>query len=150
MKRLTMSCLLLVLSACAHASFDAPAQFAVLDEQGVYAQRATSAHGVVIAVREVSAPEHTSLTFWHDAILQRMQGGQGYAFLAGRDVRAKSGQAGKLLTFGHDQNGRTFDYWVAVYADGKRVTLLEMGGHHDQFEKARPELEHALASLTLR
>jgi hypothetical protein len=138
----------LLLLAC-HPRFDTPVEFARLTEAGGYQQRATSAHGVVIAVRKISAPRDTRLAFWSEAITQRMHAGQGYALLERRDVRAKTGEAGHLLTFGHDQNGQTFDYWVAVFARKKSVVLLEAGGRRDHFEAARPELERALASLEL-
>jgi hypothetical protein len=138
-----------VLGACGHPSFAKPSEFARLDESGSYDERATSAHGVVIAVREVEAPKHTSLAFWSEAIRQRMHAGQGYALIAERDIRAQSGEAGRLLSFGHDQNGHTFDYWVAVFPCNKSVVLLEAGGRRDRFDAARPELERALASVTL-
>jgi hypothetical protein len=141
---------LFLLSACAHTSFDTPKEFAKLDEENSYAQRATTAQGVVIAVREVDAPEDTSLAFWSEAITQRLKAGQGYALLDSRDVQAKSGEAGRLLTFGHDQNGHTYDYWVAVFPQKKRVVVLEAGGRRDYFDKAKPELEQAIASLVLR
>jgi hypothetical protein len=141
---------LCLLGACAHARFETPREFARLDEDGPYTQRVTTAHGVVIAVRAVEAPRHTSVAFWSEAITQRMQAGQGYALLGTRDVKAASGQSGKLLTFGRDQNGQTFDYWVAVFPRKKRVVLLEAGGRRSPFEKARPDIEQALASLTMR
>jgi hypothetical protein len=142
--------LCLALFGCAHAHFDTPREFARLDEESSYAQRATSPRGVVIAVREVEAPEDTSIAFWSEAISLRLHAGQGYALLAEQDVKAKSGQVGKLLRFGHDQNGHTFDYWVAVFPQKNRVVLLEAGGRRDHFEKAKPQVEKALASLTLR
>jgi hypothetical protein len=140
---------LFLLSACAHVSFDTPREFAKLDEHNSYEQRATTAHGVVIAVREVDAPEDTSIAFWSEAITQRLKAGQGYALLESRDVKAKSGEAGRLLGFGHDQNGQTYDYWVAVFPQKKKVVVLEAGGRRDHFEKAKPELEQAIASLVL-
>ena len=141
--------LCVVLFGCAHAQFDTPREFAKLDQESEYAQRATSARGIVIAVREIDAPEDTSIAFWSEAISLRLKSGRGYALLGEQDVKARSGEAGKLLRFGHDQNGHTFDYWVAVFPQHERVVLLEAGGRRDHFEKARPEVEKALASLTL-
>ena len=149
LKSLACLSLCLTLFGCAHAQFDTPHEFARLEEDSSYAQRATSARGIVIAVREIEAPEDTSVAFWSEAISQRLKAGRGYALLSERDVRAKSGQPGKLLVFGHDQNGHTFDYWVAVFPEKKRVVLLEAGGRRDHFEQAKPEIEKALTSLTL-
>jgi hypothetical protein len=146
--RILAVCLFLS-SACAHASFDTPREFAKLDEGGRYTERATSAHGVVIAVREVDAPEDTSVAFWSEAITQRLKAGQGYALLESRDVKARSGEAGRLLGFGHDQNGHTYDYWVAVFPQEKKVVVLEAGGRRDHFAKAKAEVERAIASLEL-
>jgi hypothetical protein len=139
----------LACSACAHARFDTPREFAELDEHSDYTQRTTSAHGVVMAVREVDAPRDTSLSFWSEAITQRMTGGSGYALLSTRDLRARSGEKGQLLAFGHDQNGQTFDYWVAIFPLKKRVVLVELGGRRERFAAVEPELTRALASLTL-
>jgi hypothetical protein len=149
LKSVAFLCLCLTLFGCAHAQFDTPHEFAKLDEKSSYAQRVTSARGIVIAVREIDAPEDTSIAFWSEAISLRLNSGQGYALLGEQDVKAKSGQAGKLMRFGHDQNGHTFDYWVAVFPQKKRVVLVEAGGRRDHFEKAKPEVEKALASLTL-
>jgi hypothetical protein len=139
-----------LLSACGRASFETPTHFAKLGDSERYEQRATSPTGVVIAVRKVQVPEPASLTFWSEAIVQRLRGSQGYALLDTGDVKAESGQAGKLLRFGRDQNGHSFDYWVAVFPDEKRLYLLEAGGRRDRFEKARSEVERAIASVRIR
>jgi hypothetical protein len=149
-KSLVFLLLGLVFFGCAHPQFDTPREFAKLEEESSYAQRATSARGIVIAVRELDAPKDTSIAFWSEAISQRLSAGQGYALLGQQDIKARSGEPGKLLRFGHDQNGHTFDYWVAVFPKAKRVVLVEAGGRRDHFEKAKPEVEKALASLTLR
>jgi hypothetical protein len=138
-----------LLAGCSHAKFQTPPQFAKLAENEHYEQRATSPEGVVIAVRKVDLAEPASVTFWSEAITQRLRGSQGYALLESRDVRAKSGQAGKLLSFGRDQNGHTFDYWVAVFPDQKQLYLLEAGGRRDRFEHAKAQVTQAIASLRI-
>jgi hypothetical protein len=133
-----------------HGRFDTPAHFAKLAESKRYEQRATSPEGIVIAVRKLELAEPASLSFWSDAIVQRLRGGQGYALLQTRDVKAKTGHAGKLLSFGRDQNGHTFDYWVAVFPHRNELYLLEAGGRRDRFERAQPQVQAALASLQIR
>jgi hypothetical protein len=136
------------LSAC-HASFHTPRDFGKLAKQQRYEQRAASPHGVVIAARKVKVPEPAGLGFWSDAIQQRLSAGQGYALLKTSDVRAQTGQAGRLLQFGRDQHGHTFDYWVAVFPQKRRLYLFEAGGRRDRFEQARAQVEKALRSLRL-
>jgi hypothetical protein len=146
---LSLTCLLL-LSACGRASFQTPDNFAKLAEHRSYQQRSTNPEGVVIAARRVDVAEPASLAFWSEAIVQRLRGGEGYALLGTRELRAKSGQAGKLMRFGRDQNGHTFDYWVAVFSKAKQLYLVEAGGRRDRFEKAAGEVERAIASLSIR
>jgi hypothetical protein len=141
---------LLALSACGSASFQTPAHFAKLAKHDAYQQRATNPEGVVIAARRFDVAEPASLAFWSEAIVQRLRGGEGYALLGTRDVRAKSGQAGKLMRFGRDQNGHTFDYWVALFPKANELYLVEAGGRRDRFEKATGEVERAIASVSIR
>lgn len=146
------ACLALCLSCLAgcHAQLSPPSGFAEVPSGDAFVQRVASARGVVLAVRELPAPEGASLAFWRDAIGERLMRGRGYALLEERAVRARTGVVGTLLCFGHDQNGHTYDYWVAVFGTSKRVTLVEAGGRRDVFRAARPELEQAIGSLDLR
>lgn len=141
--------LLTVCLAACHASFQTPRTFGKLARQARYEQRAASPHGVVIAVRKVKVREPASLEFWSDAVVQRLSAGQGYALIKAGETRAKSGQSGRLLQFGRDQHGQTFDYWVAVFPRKKRLYLFEAGGRRDRFDKQRAEVEKALRSLSL-
>ncbi|MFT3925695.1 MAG: hypothetical protein QM778_24350 [Myxococcales bacterium] len=136
-------------TACHGASFETPNRFAKLAESERYEQRATNPQGVVVAVRKIDLAEPASLNFWSEAVTQRLQGGQGYALLGEKDVKAQTGHGGKLLYFGRDQNGHTFDYWVAVFPDHKRLYLLEAGGRRDRFDQAKAEIERAIASLRI-
>jgi hypothetical protein len=136
------------LGAC-HASFQTPRMFGKLARQARYEQRAASPQGVVIAVRKVKVPEPASLDFWSDAVVQRLSAGQGYALIKAGEARAKSGQPGRLLQFGRDQHGQTFDYWVAVFPEKRRLYLFEAGGRRDRFDKQRADVEKALRSLSL-
>jgi len=139
-----------LVSACSGARFQTPAKFAKLADSERYEQRATSPQGVVIAVRKIKLAEPATLAFWSEAVSLRLRGGQGYALLGEKDVKAKSGHSGKLLYFGRDQNGHTFDYWVAVFPDHKRLYLLEAGGRRDRFEAAKADVERAVASLYIK
>jgi hypothetical protein len=147
--RALLSLSLSLLLGC-HAQLATPKGFAEIEARGAFVQRATSARGVVIGVRELSAPDGASLDFWRDAITERLVRGRGYALLEEREVRAKHGVVGTLLCFGHDQNGHTYDYWVAVFGGPKRVTLVEAGGRREVFAEAKPAVQAAITSLELR
>ncbi len=136
-------------AACGGATFQTPNKFAKLEQNERYEQRATNPQGVVVAVRKIKLAEPASLSFWSEAVTQRLRGGEGYALLGEKDVKAKSGHDGKLLYFGRDQNGHTFDYWVAIFPDHKRLYLLEAGGRRDRFESAKAEVERAISSLSI-
>ena len=124
----------------------APTNFLELDEPGEsYAQRATSAEGVVLAVREVENAPYGPLAFWVEAIKRRMRNVRGYALVEERDVRAASGEAGKQLRFGHDESGGPYHFWLTVFVTDDYVFVVEAGGKKDLFEAAQPEIERAIA-----
>ena len=124
----------------------APTNFLELDEPGEsYAQRATSAEGVVLAVREVETAPYGPLAFWVEAIKRRMRNVRGYALVEERDVRAASGEAGKQLRFGHDESGGPYHFWLTVFVTDDYVFVVEAGGKKDLFEAAQPEIERAIA-----
>lgn len=149
LKATVLALVSLLAAACGGASFQTPSKFAKLEESERYEQRATNPQGVVVAVRKIELAEPASLSFWSEAVTQRLRGGEGYALLGEKDVKAKSGQGGKLLYFGRDQNGHTFDYWVAIFPDHKRLYVLEAGGRRDRFEHAKTDVEHAITSLSI-
>jgi len=128
----------------------APTNFLELDEPGEsYAQRATSAEGVVLAVREVQNDPYGPLAFWVEAIKRRMRNVRGYALVEERDVRAASGEAGKQLRFGHDEAGGPYHFWLTVFVTDDYVFVVEAGGKKDLFETAQPEIERALAAYRI-
>jgi hypothetical protein len=149
MMRVVVSVALLLLLGACRAGFQTPRVFGKLAQDDQYEQRAASPHGVVIAVRKVKLPEPSGLDFWSEAVEQRLSAGQGYALLKKGEVRAQTGQRGRLLQFGRDQHGQTFDYWVAVFPQKKRLYVFEAGGRRDRFEKQRADVEKALRSLRL-
>ena len=57
-----------------------PRGFVELDNQGPdYAYRATTADGVVVAVRAVDAPGRQDLGFWEQAVALQLRDASGYA-----------------------------------------------------------------------
>lgn len=140
-----------LLGGCGTAShLTPPTNFLELDEPGdSYTQRATSAEGVVMAVREVDNDPYGPLAFWVEAIKRRMRTVRGYALVEEKDVRAASGEAGKQLRFGHDESGGPFFFWLTIFVTNDNVLVLEAGGKKDVFEAAQPQIERAIAAYTI-
>lgn len=121
--------LALALSGCG-SSFAAatPPGFVELDDQETYDYRATSADGLVLAVREIDHEPKGEVGFWTRAIENRMRQRGGYALLGTHDVKSKNGLDGKQLRFGHDESGTPHLYYVTLFLTEKRIFLLEAGG----------------------
>lgn len=145
---------LIVLGGCGHHfAIETPGDFVELDaseqQRRGYAMRATSADGVVIAVREIDDAREGSRDFWVEAIRNRLRRAGGYALLEEEDVRAASGQTGHQMRFGRDASGRPYSYWVTVFVHGDRVTVVEAGGRRDVFDEQIDSVRRAIASVRL-
>lgn len=145
--------LALILLGCQPTLVRTPAQFVRVDERsgGPYDYRATSADGVVLAARVIpqDAESGGDLRFWCDAIIRRLRLQRGYALDSEQDVKTKSGQAGKQLRFGHDQGGKPYRYWVAVFVVEDRIYLLEMGGQAARFDARVDAFNEVVADLRI-
>jgi hypothetical protein len=146
---------LLALAGCGHHfTIDAPDDFVELEpereQRRGYAMRATSADGVVIAVREIDDAREGSREFWVEAIRNRLRRAGGYALLEEEDVRAASGDSGHQMRFGRDESGRPYVYWITVFVRGDRVTVVEAGGRREVFEAEADDVRRAIASVRLQ
>lgn len=135
-------------------AMERPEDFVALDDAASasrgYALRATSAEGVVVAVRALDNERHGSRDFWVQAIRNRLRRDQGYALTSESDVAAASGEQGHQMRFGHDDaSGRPYVYWVTVFVTDARIYVVEAGGRRDQFEPATAEVEHALGTFRI-
>jgi len=155
MKHAVITPTLLVLTAlwagCGSSfAMSAPEGFVELDEEySNYDARFTSADGVVISVRSIEHDPKGDLDFWVEAIQSRIRMNGGYALLETEDVRAASGQSGKQLRFGRDQNGTPFKYWVTIFVTDAHIHIVEAGGRTEQFDAAQGRVENAIASLSI-
>jgi hypothetical protein len=138
----------LALTGCGH-SFEAatPPGFVELDDQHDYDYRATTADGLVIAVREIDNDPKGAMEFWTRAIENTMRQRGGYALLGTHDVKDKNGLAGKQLRFGHDENGTPHLYYVTVFLTDKTIFLLEAGGTKELVEKHATEIAYAVENF---
>ena len=137
-----------------HFEVRMPEHFVELDasaqERAGYALRATTAEGVVLAVREIANEEHGSREFWVDAIRNRLRRAGGYALLEERDVSLASGDSARQLRFGRDEAGRPYAYWLTIAVRSDVIILIEAGGRRDAFEAREAALTQAIASVRLR
>jgi hypothetical protein len=125
-----------------------PRGFVELENQGPdYAYRATTADGVVVAVRAIDAPGRQDLGFWEQAVALELRDASGYALVGRKDVRSEDGTAGRQLDFGRDQNGKPFAYRVALFTAQDRVYLLEAGGTQESVARFGPSLDWQVATF---
>ncbi len=124
-----------------------PPGFVELPDQERYDYRATTADGLVIAVREIDHDPKGTLDFWTRAVENRMRQRGGYALLGSHDVKTKSGLEGKQLRFGHDESGTPHLYTVTVFLTDSKIYVLEAGGTKALMEKENEQLEWAVQNF---
>ncbi len=122
-----------------------------------YQYRATSPEGVVFAVKTIDIDEAKSdLDFWTKAVTLQLRDVQGYALLDVKDVTSLDGTKGKSLRFGHDEDGKPFDYWLTLYVARaawpaqSRLFLVEAGGAKAHFERFQPSVEWMEKSVKVK
>ncbi len=148
----TMMLATLVALSCAacgpRASIRTPAGFAVLDDQKEYVYRASTADGVVIAVRAEKNEPLGSLEFWAEALDAQLRRG-GYApDGAPIDVRTAGGLTGKQAKYTRADGGRKYRFWTAVFVTADRVWVVEAGGDEERFKgKVEEGIRKAIESL---
>jgi len=150
MKRLVSALLLsaLPLAGCGHHFETAtPQGFVELEDQEAYDYRATTADGLVVAVREIEHEPKGEMAFWTRAVENRMRQRGGYALLGTRDVKTKSGLDGKQLRFGHDESGKPHLYYVTIFVTESYLFLIEAGGTKELMEKGGAGLDQFIESF---
>lgn len=149
---LRVACAALLLTAACGKPFDvktAPG-FVALENQSTYDYRATTPEGVVMAVRVVEDEKRGDLAFWTEAVTRELRDVSGYALRETVDTTSADGTPGKLLRFGHDQDGKPYTYWVAIFPAQKRLFLVEAGAASDAFDRGRPSIEWMMKTVRVR
>jgi hypothetical protein len=119
-------------------------------EGSSYTFRASTADGLVLAVREIEHEPKGDLEFWGRAIENELRLDRGYALLATRDVKTNKGIVGRQLRFGHDEDARPHLYWVSVFVTDGYLYVVEAGGTKEQVEANEATLMSATAALDTR
>lgn len=125
-----------------------PSGFVELDEDSEkYDYRATTADGVVIAIRALDHEPKGELAFWVAAIERQLREWNGYALLETRDVKTNQGLTGKQLRFGRDEGSVAHLYYVTLFVTKKKLFVIEAGGRKDLMEREAAALDQAVAQF---
>lgn len=127
-----------------------PESFAVLEEQTDYTERATTADGVVVSLRELPNEPKAGAEFWRKALLNQVRLKGGYALTEEIEVRAKSGEMGTQMRFGHDEERKPYQYWLTLFVTDAHVYVIEAGGKASEFTEVQAEVEKTLSSFTIQ
>ena len=153
MNHLRQAALLLALSATTLAcgpsvNLQTPSGFAVLEDQKEYVYRATSAEGVVLAVRAEKNEPRGNIDFWADALDRQLRRG-GYVVEGDmKEVHTRAGLTGRQSRYTRVENGRKYRFWMTVFVTEKRVWVVEAGGDADRFqEKLQRGVQQAIESI---
>jgi len=151
--RMNLALLLTIfLGACGSSfSIHAPDDYYELTTGGDHAYdfQATSAAGIRFGVRQFENEGHGSQSFWEQAIKNQLQFHAGYAITEESEIRARTGQRGRLFHCGKDESSQTYDYWIAVFVADESVYVVEAGGLRAQFEPDQADLRTAFESLSI-
>jgi hypothetical protein len=137
-------------------AIETPPNFVELDEDySSYDYRATSADGLVLAVRELDHDPQGELSFWVKAVENRMRERGGYALLESVPTKSADGVAGMQLRFGLDVDassegggvGQPHLYYVALFVTPERIFVVEVGGTKELVTAQAQSIEAALRSF---
>jgi hypothetical protein len=139
--------LVLLLAACGRTYVRTAPGFVEVKHDPTYDFRAIAPDGVAVAVRRVDVDDKTDLAFWERAVLLRTRELEGYALLASTDVRSSDGTAGRELVFGHDEQGKPFEYRMRLFMNGSKLVLAEAGGAKENMDRWRTSVDWMLSSV---
>ena len=141
----------LALVGCGH-HFEAttPQGFVELEDQEAYDYRATTADGLVIAVREIDHDPKGEVNFWVRAIENRMRQPGAYALVGTRGATTQTGLGGKRPSSAHHASGTPHTSSVTIFVTPDHIFLLEAGGTKELMDKGGPELDQAIAGFRVK
>lgn len=135
-------------SGCKAAKLETPTGFAELEDQDRYDYRATSAQGVVLGIRNEPNEPNAGVDFWVAAIDARLRR-NGYVAHSTKLVNGTNGMLGKQIRYTREEELRLYAYWLTVFANGKRVFIVEAGGDEQYFKPAEKKIEQAVLSMKM-
>lgn len=129
-------------------SMNTPPGFAEIDNDDTYDYRATSAEGVVLAVRHEANDPRGNLEFWSSAVRYELER-KGYTRLDKSDIRSPSGLVGRQMRYSVTREGRPHVLWVTVFVTPSSVFVVEAGGDVAHFEAVEKEVDKAVRNLNI-
>jgi hypothetical protein len=121
--------------------------FVEVKRDSTYDYRAIAPDGVAVAVRKIDVDDKTDLAFWERAVMLRTRELEGYALLGSTGVRSSDGTAGRELIFGHDEQGKPFEYRMRLFVRGSKLVIAEAGGAKDNMDRWRTSVDWMLGSV---
>lgn len=109
--------------------------------------QALSASGVVYRVRSAQHRPEAALSFWQEAVSERMVAA-GYTLVEERTVTAASGQDGVVFHFAAANGERDLTYLLGIFL-GRRIVLAEAVGDAEAAKVHLPALYEAMEGLRL-
>ncbi len=140
----------LALAGCAGKPFKAaaPPGFVVLEDRYEDDEwRATTADGVVLGARAFKNEPKGEVAFWSRAIQNRLRDMGGYALLDTKQVKNRGDLTGTQMRFGHDEAGEPHVYVISVFANDKKVFLVEAGGTKAQMERFSAQVDWSVQNF---
>lgn len=128
---------------------ETPSGFVELDnDDDHYDYRATTAEGVVIAVREIDNDAKGEQEFWLTAIKNQMRERGGYRLIEEVTVKSADGVPGTQLRFGHDDgNNKPHLYYLTVFVTETTIWLVEAGGTKELMTSQAPQVAQAISAF---
>ncbi|MGK4007093.1 serine/threonine protein kinase [Sorangium sp. So ce1036] len=117
------------------------------DRYGENEYRATTAEGLVLAIRAFENDPEGDLAFWSRVVEKRLREGGGYALLGKSDVKSRNGLPGVQLRFGHDEGKEAHLYYLTVFVDDDHVFLHEAGGKKDLVERHQQQIDWSIRNF---
>ena len=147
MTRLAPLVALAILAAACGPKLAPPPAFAEVDG-GRYDYRAATPAGVVIAARAEKNDPHADLDFWSRAVDARLKR-DGYSRTTDvpTAIATNHGLHGVELRYAREQEGRAYEYVVAIFVKSSRVYVVEAAGDKEDFVPAVADVEGAIRSL---
>lgn len=110
--------------------------------------QAVSPDGVVTRTRSVRHKPTAALSYWQEAIRERMAAA-GYTLIEERAVTAADGTPGALFRLGAANGASDLVYRLTVFVDGGRLVLVESAGDAEKMGPREAALDAALQGLNL-
>lgn len=132
---------------CGKSALQAAPGFVEVKDDPTYDYRAIAPDGVAVAVRKVDVDDKTDLPFWERAVMLRTRELEGYALVAQNDVKSSDGTKGRELVFGHDEQGKPFEYRMRLFVHGSHLVIAEAGGAKENMDRWRTSVDWMLASV---